>query len=204
MLTRIMFETFNVPAMYVASQVVLSLYTSGHLTGIVLDSGDGVSHTVPIYKGYARSHAILCLDFACRNLTISLMKILTKRGYKFTTTTEREIVHHMKEKLTYVVLDYQKEHEIAKSSYSVEKTLSCLMDKLSKRFHFPECDVSALVPSSMKIKVVAPPKRNYPVWIGGSILASLNTFQQIWISKGESDESGPSIIRRKCFKSMNL
>ncbi|KAJ0744142.1 putative Actin family, ATPase, nucleotide binding domain-containing protein [Helianthus annuus] len=212
MLTRIMFETFNVPAMYVASQVVFSLYTSGHLTCIVLDSGDGVSHTVPIYKGYALSHAILCLDLACRDLTISLMKILTKRGYKFTTTAEREIVHHMKEKLTYVALDYQKELEIAKSSSSVEKTLSCLMDKLSKRFHFPEttynsimkCDVSALVPSSMKIKVVAPPKRNYPVWIGGSILASLNTFQQIWISKGESDESGPSIIRRKCFKSMNL
>ncbi|MQI72129.1 actin, cytoplasmic 2, partial [Escherichia coli] len=60
-------------------------------------------------------------------------------------------------------------------------------------------EISALAPSSMKIKVVAPPERKYSVWIGGSILASLSTFQQMWISKGEYDESGPAIVHRKCF-----
>ncbi|KAM0037274.1 putative Actin family, ATPase, nucleotide binding domain-containing protein [Helianthus debilis subsp. tardiflorus] len=138
MLTQIIFLTFNVPAMYVAFQAVLSLYSSCRLIGIVLDSGDGVSHTVPIYKGYALPHAILCLDLDCRDLTNSLMKILTERGYMFTTTAEREIVFHMKEKLAYVVLDYQKELETAKRSSSVERTLSCVMDKLSERFHCPE------------------------------------------------------------------
>jgi len=60
-------------------------------------------------------------------------------------------------------------------------------------------EVSALAPSSMKIKVVAPPERRYSVWIGGSILSSLSTFQTMWITKAEYDESGPSIVHRKCF-----
>ncbi|VDO99596.1 unnamed protein product [Heligmosomoides polygyrus] len=60
-------------------------------------------------------------------------------------------------------------------------------------------EMTALAPSTMKIKIIAPPERKYSVWIGGSILASLSTFQQMWISKQEYDESGPSIVHRKCF-----
>ncbi|CAF1129188.1 unnamed protein product, partial [Brachionus calyciflorus] len=60
-------------------------------------------------------------------------------------------------------------------------------------------EMVALAPSTMKIKIIAPPERKYSVWIGGSILASLSTFQSMWISKQEYDESGPSIVHRKCF-----
>merc|ERR1712079_343860 len=60
-------------------------------------------------------------------------------------------------------------------------------------------EMTALAPASVKVKIVAPPERKYSVWIGGSILSSLSTFQDMWIQKDEYDESGPAIVHRKCF-----
>merc|ERR1712018_32906 len=65
-------------------------------------------------------------------------------------------------------------------------------------------EITALAPSTIKIKIIAPPERKYSVWIGGSIVLSLSTFQQMWITKQEYDECGPSIVHRKCFSAIFL
>uniref|UniRef100_A0A2I3G310 Uncharacterized protein n=1 Tax=Nomascus leucogenys TaxID=61853 RepID=A0A2I3G310_NOMLE len=214
-MTQIMFKTFNTLAMYVAIQAVLPLYISGCTTGIVMDSGDGVTHTVPIYKGHTLPHTILNLDL---------------RDYSFTTTAKRKLMCDIKEKLCYVALDFEQEMATAASSSSLEKSYE-LPDSQPSFLGMESCGIHESAFSSiMKCDMDIPkdlyantvlsggttmypgitdrmqkeittlaPKCKYFVWIGGSILASLSTFQQMWISKQEYDESGPSIVHHKCF-----
>jgi len=141
-MTQIMFETFNVPSMYVQIQAVLSLYASGRTTGIVMDSGDGVSHTVPIYEGFALPHAVGRMDLAGRDLTEYMMKILMERGFTFTTSAEKETVRDVKEKLCYVAMDYDKELREASGNADLEKTYELpdgnIISVGPERFRCPE------------------------------------------------------------------
>ena len=120
-MTQILFEVFNVPCLYVSMQGVCSLYASGRTTGVVLDSGDGVSHTVPIYEGFAIPHAIQRIHLAGRDLTNHLREILKMRNVEFTTPAEMEIVRDIKETLCYVVADYDAARKEADDSKACEK-----------------------------------------------------------------------------------
>jgi len=99
---EIMFETFNVPGFYVSIPAVLSLHASGRTTGVVIDSGDGISYVVPIYEGHPLSHSIRRLDVADCDLTNTMAEQLEKRQYSFQTTAGREVARDIKEKLCYV------------------------------------------------------------------------------------------------------
>ena len=108
---EIFFEGLNVPAMYVNIQAILSLFASGRTTGIVLDSGDGVTHIVPVYEGLAIPHAIQRLDVAGRAVTQQLQRLLRRQGYHFQTSAELEIVRQIKEQCCSVAFNPAKAEE---------------------------------------------------------------------------------------------
>lgn len=255
-MTQIMFETFNTPALYCASDAMLACYASGRTTACVLHCGGGGCNVVPVYEGYELPHAIMKLDIGGTDLTDLLVNLLTERGYCFTTTAEREIVRDIKEKLGYVAYDFEDELEKSSSSSEMERNYelpdgqvitignerfrcaealfqpgllgmscdglasavyTCIMKcdiDIRRDFYGNIClsggstmfeglqerlekDITDLAPASMRIKVIAPPERKYSTWIGGSILASLSTFQAMWVTKQAYDETGPTIIHRQ-------
>ena len=255
-ITMVMFETFDVPALYVANKAVLSLYSTGNETGLVFDSGDGVSYAVPIFQGYCLPYATIHTEVAGRDLTDYLLKLLNEKGYSFTTAGEREIVRDIKEKLCYVALDFDKELQTYTNKTNLIESYKLpdgqIITVSTERFQCPEvlfqpsitrmesfgihqtcynaiskCDteihwdlysnivlsggttmfpgvsdrmlkeIVALAPAAMKVRVSTSSK--YSTWVGGSILASLSTFQNMLITKQEYDESGPSIVHHKCF-----
>jgi len=248
-MTQIAFETFNVRRFYLAIQAVLSLYASGRTTGVVVDCGDGVSHTVPVYEGYSMPHAIQRQNLAGRDLTDYFCKILNESGISLTTTAERETAKRMKEELCYVSMNFEDEvnsfagkekpfempdgtlvtvndqlircpelmfqpalggkelrglHELTKKTVDecdmdVRRDLygSVVMSGGTTMFNnMPErlnAELNNLVPEATKVKVVAPPERMISVWIGGSILASLSTFDRMWINRESNPEAQPAI-----------
>lgn len=106
--SEIFFESFNVPALYFQAQAILSLYASGRTTGVVLDVGDGVTTSVPVYEGFTMPHAIRRMDMGGRDVTQHLALLLRKyHGTNFHTTAEMEIVKEIKEKVCYVAYNME-------------------------------------------------------------------------------------------------
>ncbi|NXA31129.1 ACT protein, partial [Eudromia elegans] len=124
-MTELFFERFHVPALYVSVQAVLALYASGLTTGCVVDAGDGVTHSVPVFEGYCLPHGVLRLEMGGRDLTGYLARLLVDRSTSLVATAEEQLMQNMKEKLCYVCLDL--EEEMAKKPSEVEKT-----------FHLPD------------------------------------------------------------------
>uniref|UniRef100_A0A6M2DPT2 Beta-centractin n=1 Tax=Xenopsylla cheopis TaxID=163159 RepID=A0A6M2DPT2_XENCH len=251
---ELFFETFNVPALFVSMQAVLSLYATGRTTGVVLDSGDGVTHSVPIYEGFALPHNIMRIDTAGRDVTRYLKLLLRKEGVNFRTTSEFEIVRSIKEKACYLSSNPQKEESVDTEKIQYILPDGYPLDIGPARFRAPEVlfrpdligeeseglhevllysiekaerdlrkvlfqnivlsggstlfkgfgdrllsEIRKQVPKDMKIKISAPQERLYSTWIGGSILASLDTFKKMWVSKKEYDEDGQRAVHRKTF-----
>ncbi|KAH0781316.1 hypothetical protein KY290_000914 [Solanum tuberosum] len=220
-MTRIMFKTFNVPAMYVASQA-----------GIVLDSGYCVTHAVPVYEGHVLPHAISRdVDIFCdMKETIAYVALDYKQEIEkakhFSKSIEKsyklpdgEVVNIGAETFRFPEVLFQPslvEMETTGIHYKAYNSIMRCDDDIRKYLFanivlsggstmFPGItermskEITALAPSYTKVKVIAPPERKYSSWIRGSVLASLSTFPKMCIVKAEYDEMGPSIINRVCF-----
>jgi len=246
--TQIMFETFQVPAFYLGIDAVMSLYSSGRTTGVTLDSGQDVSHAVPVYQGYTLPHTIYRMDFAGADLTywlqrrVSIHDLETARKLKETKSlfyvaldkedilSEKTVtlpdgqvfsLHEERFKCPENLFDplLRQGYTMGIHNITYDSIMKCdkevqqdmfmniclaggstLFQNLDKRMHK---EISALAharaDANQKVKIVAAPERKYSVWLGGSILTSLTTFQDMWITKDEYEEFGTAIVHRKCF-----
>ena len=253
-MTQVMFETFDTPAMYISNKQVLTLYSSGNTTGLVVDSGVNSTLAVAIHKGHVLNSSVLRLNVGGNELTHYLIKLLSESGYSICCNSETEIFNDMKEKLGYACKVPEKEtdtqvvkkeyilpdnstvaltnecfrcvepifqpsligseeksiqelinNSILKTDIDIHKTLysnivltggNTMFPGMAERLH---TEVSRLAPNITNIKIVASPERKYSAWIGGSMLASMNWFEKLMISKMEYDEYGPQIVSRKCI-----
>ncbi|KAM6217810.1 actin-related protein T2 [Rhynchocyon petersi] len=255
-MAKIMFETFKVPAFYLSDQAVLALYASACVTGLVVDSGDGVTSTVPIFEGYSLPHAVTKLYVAGKDITEHLTQLLLASGRTFPVTLYKALVNDIKEKLCYMALEPDKElskksEEIMKEYRLPDGNLIYLGNQLCQApealfvpdqlgVHSPglpkmvyssimKCDPdiqktlfgeivfsggSTLLPGlddrllreleqlaskGTPIKITAPPDRWFSTWIGASIVTSLSSFKQMWVTMADFKEFGTSVVQRRCF-----
>merc|ERR1712166_1166919 len=180
-MVQIMFETFEVQNIYVAIQAVMSLCSAGRTTGLVTDSGDGVTHTVPVFEGFSLPHAVERMEIAGRVLTTYLQKLLLEAGHNFTSAAELEIVREIKEELCYVAQDYAAEKE--QCSKNAEQ---------DKQYTLPDKAVIT-VPGSVRIGA---PELIYQPNLNGMSCKSVDALA--WASVSASDID----VRRELCKNI--
>ena len=161
------------------------MYSTGTTTGIVTDSGDGVSHIVPIYEGFGISHAISRINMAGRELTSYMTKLMTGRGHHFTTSAEREIVRDMKEKLCYVAEDFDAEKRKDPSVFETNYTLpdGRIVQLAEERFVCPE---SLFQPSMVGLTSAGIHLNVYTSIMNAEIDVRRNLFSNVVLSGGST------------------
>merc|ERR1711971_1515530 len=212
-MTQIMFETFNTPAFYVAIQAVQRLDLAGR---DITERGYSFTTTAEkeIVCDIKEKLCYVALDYEQEMQDAETSSEIEQNyelpdGQVITVGAERFRAPEVLFQPQFIGLEQEGIHKftfssIMKCDVDIRKDLygNIVMSGGTTMYNgIPERvqqEVKALAPDSMTIKIIAPPERKYSVWIGGSILSSLSTFEEMWIKKEEYDESGPSIVHRKC------
>lgn len=139
---EVMFEKYGFLGASISIQAMLTLTAQGLLTGVVVDTGDGVTHVVPVYEGFVPHNLIRRLDVAGRHITRYLIKLLLLRGYSLNRTADFETARIIKEKLCYVSYDIQQERKLAQETTVLMETYTLPDGRVIKlgreRFEAPE------------------------------------------------------------------
>lgn len=139
----IMFEKYEFRNVYVALQAILALYAQGLTSGVVIDSGDGVTHMVPVYDSVIMTHLAKRLDVAGRSVTKNLINLLLRRGYSFNRTADFETVRQIKERHCYISYDLDLDKKLATETTSLVEFYELPDGRVikigSERFEAPEC-----------------------------------------------------------------
>ena len=258
-ITQIMFENFNVQGLFICVQPMLSLYSVGKSTGLIIDSGEDSTNIVPIIEGYSFPYSITKSLFGGKNITKFLVEKLKEKNnnFDFNKYEYKKLAEEIKEKSSKISLNYEADlnsSNVIEAQYklpdgtdiNIGKELficpesifkpellgeehpgihlqiynSIMKSEIENRkdlynniilsggntllMNFPEritIEVQKIIPNNLigKLKVIHTSERKYSAWIGGSILAGLGNFQNMWITHSEYQESGPQVVHRKCL-----
>ncbi|XP_069326393.1 uncharacterized protein [Eulemur rufifrons] len=254
---QILFETFNIPALYIANQAVLSMYASGQTSGTTIESGEGMTYFVPIIDGCPLHQSTFQVDVAGQDLTLYLCQLLADNEHFLVGTAGREYIRDVKEKCCYVALDFDMEKAktnlpSCQQKYQLPDGQEITLGQ--ERFVCPEVlfqtdlvgkntlgihmmafqsvtscsptlwnvlfshmilsggtgtcpglcsrmkrELSGLVSPELTVKVSTCQYSAYGAWVGGSILCSLSTFKDMWVTRNEYENMGSSMVRRRSF-----
>lgn len=239
-IVQLMFEKFNVPAVFLAYTNVLSLYVAGKLNGVVMESGAGVSNCVALYQGYAMLDTLVSSDLTGNQLTNFVSQKLANPDLDFETVNEIKeqtcSLNPPTEDMGYTLSDGSRINVPQDAQRAPEILLDPTIANINTR-SIPQAIVDCIekvraqhgndraqemcsniilsggntlfsglvdrVQDEIKTKMVgvsgiqvikAAP---YSAWIGGSILASLETFGGLLITKAQYEEKGVQVIEDK-------
>ncbi|TNN17931.1 Actin-related protein isoform 1 [Schistosoma japonicum] len=217
-MVEVMFENYGFNALFIAIQATLTLYAQGLMTGVVVDSGDGVTHICPVYEGISLPHLTRRLNVAGRDITRYLIKLpdgrVIKVGGELFGAPEALFQPHLIDRegvgisellfntIQAADIDTRPafyKHIVLSGGSTMYPGLPSRLEREIKQLYLQNVlkgDTERF--AKFKMCIEAPPQRKHMVFIGGSVLANImkNDRRTTWLTRAEYEEKGLKVLER--------